>query len=611
MNLRESSSSRYRLGVVIVVIVMLGGAILLFGAQRGLFHANGHARMLTVLEETRQAAARIDPFVGEASLALTRSRLAELGMPKGTAHPERIDAVLAVANSELQLGLIDEAIEHLEEVRHSLTRIADRMHPMEREQVLFQIAVGYLRLAETENCVHCQTGESCVLPIQGGGVHTQASGSREAAEVLSELLEINSENLAARWLLNIAHMTLGQYPDQVPEAYRIDPEKFSGEAFPRFANVASELGLATSSLCGGVVADDFTGNGAIDLLVSNWHPAGQIRFFANDGSGQFTDRTVEAGLVGLFGGLNMVQADFDNDGHLDVLILRGAWRGQLGRHPNSLLRNEGGGRFTDVTFEAGLGDVHYPTQAAAWYDFNNDGHLDLYIGNEEYPSQLFLNDGRGRFRDIAESAGVTNDRFAKAVSWGDFDQDGHADLYVSNFNGRNRLYKNNGDGTFTDVAGQLDVALPLKSFPAWFWDYNNDGLLDLYVSSYNMSVEDIAAPYFNRSVRGERDRLYRGLPGGKFEEVGFEAGLTTASDPMGANFGDLDMDGHLDFYLGTGYPPFEALMPNVMYRNEGGRRFSDVTMAGGFGHLQKGHGVAFADFRGCGETDVFIQLGAS
>ncbi len=570
-----------------------------------------HDRMLAVLEQYRTATADTDPFLGRRPLELAQRRLAELGLPAGVAHRQRVEAVLAVAEQELRLGMVEQAIEHLAEVRQTLPKIVDRMPPQRWEEAMFQIGVGYLRLAETENCVHCQTGESCVLPIRGGGIHGHQTGSSEAAAVLAELLARNPDHLAARWLLNIARMTLGEYPEGVPEEYRIDPSKFAGAPFPRFDNVASELSLATRSLSGGVIADDFTGNGAIDLVVSNWDTSGQLRFFVNDGLGKFTDRTEESGLIGIFGGLNLVQADYDNDGHLDVLVLRGAWKGPLGKQVNSLLRNEGGGRFTDVTFDVGLADVGYPTQTAAWYDFNNDGHLDLYIGNEDYPSQLFLNDGNGRFHDIAATAGVTNDRYAKAVTWGDFDQDGHVDLYVSNYGAANRLYRNNGNGTFTDVAAELDVTGPENSFAAWFWDFNNDGLLDLFVGSYNMSIEDVAAQYFDRPVAGQRDRLYQGLPDGGFRDVAVELGVTTISDPMGANFGDLDLDGYLDFYLGTGYPAYESLMPNVMYQNVGGERFRDVTMAGGFGHLQKGHGVAFADFRGVGETDVFIELGGA
>jgi hypothetical protein len=255
--------------------------------------------------------------------------------------------------------------------------------------------------------------------------------------------------------------------------------------------------------------------------------------------------------------------------------------------------------------------VHYPTQTAAWADFDLDGDLDLFIGNERYPCQLFENDGQGSFKDIAERAGVENQLLAKGCTWGDFDQDRWPDLYVSNFPGENRLYRNNHDGTFTDVAVGLGVTGPLSSFPTWFWDYDNDGVLDLYVSSYEPGVQFVAADYLGRTVTSEPDRLYRGLPGGRFEEVAAQAGLTRVTQPMGSNFGDINNDGFLDFYLGTGYIDYEGLMPSLLFVNRGGRVFEDVTFAAGVGHLQKGHGVAFADLDHDGDLDIFEKMGGA
>ena len=297
------------------------------------------------------------------------------------------------------------------------------------------------------------------------------------------------------------------------------------------------------------------------------------------------ERTEEAGFTGLYGGLNMIHADYDNDGDLDILVLRGAWLGDAGRHPNSLLRNDGTGRFRDVTLLAGLGDEHFPTQTAAWSDYDNDGDLDLFIGNESYPCQLFENRGDGTFRDVATKAGVTNDGMAKGCVWGDFDDDGDPDLYVSNLGSENRLYRNDGRGRFTDVAGELGVTGPIESFPCWFWDYNNDGSLDLFVAAYWIDMQDFVADYLGLPHRAEVDRLYQGDGRGGFQSVGAELGIDRVTLAMGSNFGDLDNDGFLDFYLGTGYPEYEGLMPNRMYHNRAGERFTEITTAGGFGHL--------------------------
>jgi hypothetical protein len=319
----------------------------------------------------------------------------------------------------------------------------------------------------------------------------------------------------------------------------------------------------------------------------------------------------------------MVQADYNNDGHLDVLILRGAWLRGQGRYPNSLLHNEGNGTFTDVTFEVGLGDEHFPTQTAAWADYDLDGDVDLFVGNEvlgtpgtdpvpeeRAPCQLFRNNGNGTFTDVAETAGVTNRRFTKAVVWGDYDDDRWPDLYVSNLYDENRLYHNNGNGTFADVADNLGVTRPLASFPAWFWDFDNDGRLDIFAFAYAAGINDLAQFYLARPLTCEMACLYRNIGSG-FQEVAAACNLRQPTLPMGSNFGDLDNDGFLDFYLGTGNPDYHQLMPNVMYHNKSGARFLDVTTAGGFGHLQKGHAVAFADIDNDGDQDIFQQMGGA
>ncbi|HXV64228.1 MAG TPA: CRTAC1 family protein, partial [Vicinamibacteria bacterium] len=366
---------------------------------------------------------------------------------------------------------------------------------------------------------------------------------------------------------------------------------------------------------GSVVVEDFDGDGFVDLMVSSYDPWESVRLFLNREDGSFAEHTEAANLEGILGGLNMVQGDYDDDGDIDVLLLRGAWLGPGGRHPNSLLRNNGDGTFTDVTFETGLGDEHFPTQTASWGDYDNDGDLDLYVGNETNdelvaPAQLFENQGNGRFVDVAARAGVENRRFAKAVVFGDYDADRYPDIYVSNLDDENRLYRNRGDGTFEDVAEALDVTTPRRSFPAWFWDFDNDGALDIFVSAYEALVEDLTRFYLTKSYPREKARLYRGDGRGGFREVGQEVGLDEPSAPMGANFGDLDHDGFPDFYLGTGYPPYFALMPNVMYWNRDGNYFANVS-ASGFGHLQKGHGIAFLDFDNDGDQDVFEQMGGA
>ena len=142
-----------------------------------------------------------------------------------------------------------------------------------------------------------------------------------------------------------------------------------------------------------------------------------------------------------------------------------------------------------------------------------------------------------------------------------------------------------------------------------FWDYNNDGDLDIFVAGYGTRIADVAADYLGIPNEGAKPRLYRNDGFGNFTDVTKETGIYRVHLAMGANFGDLDNDGFNDFYLGTGAPLFDAVTPNVMYKNSRGNKFIDVTFAGGFGHLQKGHGVAFGDLDRDGDQDIFLQIG--
>ncbi len=526
---------------------------------------------------------------------------------------------LQLANEYLRLGNVDGAIEQIEQAY----RLAEKIPNFKPEQwiVLHQPrALIYLRQAELYNCIERHNRDCCLFPLAGGGVHNNKAPAAEAKKSLLDILEIDPDSLPARWLLNVASMAIGDYPAGVPERFLIPPTAFDSEhEIGRFVDVAPELNVDTFNLCGGVIADDFDGDNLLDIITSTYDPAGPLHYYRNVGNGKFEDLSAASQLDQQLGGLNLIGGDYDNDGDTDIFVLRGAWMFDQGQIRNSLLRNNSDGTFSDVTYEAGLAYPPRPTQAATWGDFDYDGDLDLYIGNEsrmamesrdgDYPSQLFRNNGDGTFTDIASEAGVTNDRYCKAVTAGDYDNDGDLDLYLSNV-GENRLYRNNGDRTFTDVAPALGVTEPAgRSFATWFFDYNNDGWLDLFVAAYEADIGDVAADYLGREHDGVSPRLYQNDGMGRFVDVTDSVGLDHPYLPMGANFGDLDNDGWLDVYLGTGDPNYQTLMPNVMLRNDRGVRFQNVTTSGGFGHLQKGHGVAFADFDNDGDQDIYHQLG--
>ena len=587
-------------------------------------------------ESTKQMAQRLEQ-IAQRTESSPRQQMyanaARVGWLRSMRPPPQPQAQMqyrvTLAQELLRAGQNEQAIEAFEGILNMLDRYPNAPTSY-RLAVKDYLAISYMRLGEMQNCVTDHNAQRCLFPIEGRGVYTQQRAPREAIKLYTDILEADPDDLNARWLLNIAHMTVGTYPDSIPSRWRIPPEALASEhPVNRFRDVAGPLGVDVMGLSGGSVVDDLNGDGHLDIMASSWGLRDQVRYFENTGDGRFVDRTEAAGLTGIVGGLNMVHADYNNDGHVDVLILRGAWRPE--GHPNSLLRNDGDGTFTDVTEAAGLLDAH-PTQTAAWADYNNDGHLDLFIGNESstdeapipwippnagtHPGELYRNNGDGTFTDVAADVGLDVVGYVKGVTWGDINNDGRMDLYVSVYDAPNRLYRNAGADTqgrwrFTEIGAAAGVQEPMESFPTWFWDYNNDGWLDLFVSGWRASAGDVAAEYLGQPADAELPRLYRNEGDGTFTDVTEPARLDRVLYSMGSNFGDLDNDGWLDAYVGTGDPDFRSLIPSRMFRNDGGTRFQEVTAAGGFGHLQKGHAISFADLDHDGDQDIHAVMGGA
>lgn len=564
------------------------------------------------------------PFFPERSLPVLKEKLAAAKSPR-----EVLSLKLKYAQALLNSGASEAALHEFEGIERLATASGQPANPELESRMLLMKALCYLRLGEQENCLANHNADSCLIPIRGGGVHQLTRGSEGAVRELTALLDLDPSPHIA-WLLNIAYMTLGKYPDGVPGQWQIPPAVFESDYnIKRFRDVAGFSGVDVDELSGGVVMDDFDHDGFLDLMISGSGLHSQLRLFHNDGNGKFSEITESAGLTGLFGGLNIIQGDYNNDGFVDVLVLRGGWLGKDGRHPHSLLRNNGNNTFTDVTEEAGLLTRH-PTQTAVWFDYNNDGYLDIFIGNETVPKsgavdpcELFRNNGDGTFTECAAECGVAIVDWVKAVVTGDFNNDGRPDLYLSSLVGPNHLLRNDGPTGqiksaratwhFTDVAAAAGVTEPLRSFSCWFWDYDNDGWLDLMVTGYSIhDAGDVLVDYLGMPTPdAERARLYHNNHNGTFTDVTKEQGVLKILHAMGANFGDLDNDGWLDFYVGTGDPALSTIIPNRMFRNNAGRGFQDVTTSGGFGNLQKGHGIAFGDIDNDGDEDIFSHLGGA
>ena len=558
-----------------------------------------------------------NPFAPEAKLRYFDSLLANASNPGDSMFLE-----YSIARTLLELGNEEKAMR----IGEALVRKVPVYELNHKQAIMKNMAIACLRLGERSNCIRDHTGESCVFPIAGRGVHADKRGSLKAIQLYEEVLKNDPGDLESRWLLNIAYMTIGEYPHGVPPHLLIKGlNSDTSGAIKPFIDVAVQTGLNTNNMAGGSIVDDFNNDGYLDIVTSSWDLEQGMHYCRNNTNGTFTNVSILSGLKHLTGGLNIMQTDYNNDGLKDIFVLRGAWKEKFGKEPNSLLQNNGDGTFTDVTKKSGLLSFH-PTQTATWADFNNDGWLDVFIGNETTsnddpnPCELFMNNRNGTFTEVAAAAGVAVTAFVKGVTSGDYDNDGLTDLFVSTLNGRKILLKNEGikgnTVVFTDVTVRAGLAAnKTRTFPTWFWDYDNDGWLDILVSGYEFdrslawyaAAEALGGPVGNSG----KLFLFRNNHDGTFKEVSEKAGLNKIVFAMGANFGDIDNDGYLDMYFGTGNPLYQSLVPNKMFRNINGSRFMDITTAARVGNLQKGHGVSFADLDNDGDLDIYIDMGGA
>lgn len=289
-------------------------------------------------------------------------------------------------------------------------------------------------------------------------------------------------------------------------------------------------------------------------------------------------------------GAGNMLADLDNDGDLDILIA-GGLGGAFG-----LYENDGSGYFTERTIGSGL-DPMVNASGLSAADYDNDGDLDIHIPGWFVPSRLYRNDGNFTFTDVAPQAGVDLSAPSMAAAWGDYNQDGWLDLYstvrtfTDNVNIDNHFFHNNGDGTFTDVATTLGVHAPgdPSCLPAFF-DYDRDGDDDIYIGTDKGTMTGLML----------HNKLYRNDGNGNFYNATYDAGVEAYIFCMGIAVGDLNFDGLFDMYLTN------IMQGNILYMNNGDATYSDQTNASGMVSNRVGWGTVFADFDNDTHLDNYI-----
>jgi hypothetical protein len=397
------------------------------------------------------------------------------------------------------------------------------------------------------------------------------------------------------------------------------------------------------TMVGGLALFDYNNDGLLDIFFTNGaaipslekaDPTHWNRLFRNNGDGTFTDVTEKAGLEGIGYSMGVAAGDYDNDGFVDLYV--------TGLNRNQLFHNNGDGSFTDVTAKAGVAGVVPKlgkawSVAAGWFDYNNDGLLDLFVvnylnysiataklcvqeGHPAYcspvdflgtPNILYRNNGDGTFTDVSEPSHIS--RYVgkgMGLAIADYDNDGFTDIFVSNDTFENYLLHNQGDGTFNNVALAAGTAYnafgnPIAGMGADFRDIDNDGKPDI----------------FEAAMFGEGFPLYRNLGDGQFQDVTASSGLavlTSRSTAWGVGVFDFDNDGNKDLFTANAdildnsmilaHRPFP--LPDRIFRNKGGLTFEDLsTKAGSSFQVPAPHrGAAFGDLNNDGRVDVVVSV---
>ena len=556
--------------------------------------------------------ADLEPHAHEYMLGLTDWLSGEVRFTHEGGHRVPHDPLLGLDRS---LDLLERMIDNTVPYSPEETTAMFQMGKAHSRRGNFPEATTYFRQALSRS----QNAEQKREALRELGTSYYRMGEfGEAARQFYEALQWGG-TAVDRWLLRVA-------VDQIPEASRPPlPQNvlFPSPPPPRNAHVhlefreeAAALGIDRLDGNGTCAWGDIDGDGDQDLIEAG--SGSFLMVYRNEG-GKFRDATAEVGLAGVPSGYSLNLIDYDNDGKLDLYVALNGWSGPL---PNKLFHNTGG-RFEDVSEKSGANDPG-DGFVSVWGDLDNDGWLDLLVANgvlkDGSTPQIYRNNRNGTFTNITRASGIVEPPTYGAIgaALGDYDKDGDLDILINGLNDApNRLYRNDGQWKFTDVTAKAGVRQPPHNgFVCFFTDYNNDGWPDILTTSlapWEAVIEGLKAgfaPPNARALHQDTNRLFRNNRNGTFTDVTYEAKLFYPTGTMGAGVADLDNDGFVDFYFGTGDPQLTRLEPNRFFRNNGDGTFTDWTAAVGFARPgNKGHGVSFIDLDNDGDLDVFAQLG--
>ena len=554
--------------------------------------------------------AKLQPHASEYLLNLSEWMSGEVRFTAESGHRVPHDPLLGLDRTiELLDRLIDEAMPFSNEESATLFLMAKTL----AKRGNFRESVEFFRRTLERPVTNEQRREA--LREMGASLYRMADYG-EAARMFYQALQAQT-NLIDQWLLRVT-LDAWKAPNVPLPASMVFPARETVRADSiEFEDMAPELGVNRFDGNGTCAWGDYDGDGDLDLLLAG---SGTFLALYRNDNGRFHDVTREAGLANVPSGYSLNFVDYDNDGRLDIYLALNGWSGPMA---NRLYRNTGGGKFVDVSKASGADDAGSGF-VSLWGDLDNDGKLDFVVANgvlkDGSVPQIYRNKGDGSFANVTEAAGLRDppSHGAIGIALGDYDRDGDLDLLINGLgDAPNRLYRNDGGMRFTNVAAKAGVTQPAHNgFVCFFLDYNNDAWPDILTTSlapWETVVEGLTRQFQvtrKADVHPDAVRLFRNNHDGTFTDVTLEAGLHYPMGVMGAGVADIDNDGFLDLYFGTGDPQMSRLEPNRLFRGSREGVFSDVTGQAGLARPgNKGHGVTFVDIDEDGDLDVYAQLG--
>ncbi len=536
-------------------------------------------------------------------------------------HPAQENACYFLGRAYYKLSRFDDAVAAFQ----TALRSAGRPGRSHNGMALALEALNKNAEAERSYLEAIRLGEERARVDYGMFLYKQGRGK----ESLEMLRRAHAESELARVTVALAHIPLAK-----AAAGELSPVRFEAKTLPMIVkNGATGSKYLPETMTGGVAVFDYNNDGWPDIYVVNGaalpsrekvDPSYWNRLFRNNGDGTFTDVTEAAGVSGHGYAMGVAAGDFDNDGFVDLFV--------TGLDSNTLYRNRGDGTFEDVTDRAGLGGKQGWSVSAGWFDYDNDGRLDLFVtryvvwdpatevfcgdhrpGYRTYchpkyyqplPNLLYRNEGNGKFRDVSRESGIAaHAGKGLGLAFGDYDADGRLDVFVANDSVPNFLFRNNGNGTFEERGLAAGVAYnddgrPISSMGVDFRDYDNDGREDIFVTA----------------LSNETYPLYRNVDSHTFSDLTYQSRIGAASLPWsGWSTGmyDFNNDGFKDIFTANSHvmdnieltSSRKSKQPNSVFLNRGDGTFQTTVLAGEAFH----RGAAFADFDRDGRIDVVVS----